>query len=54
MREAIAGAKRFVLQRFRPGKTLCEKFGSFTTFDDREFKELRRFFLERVREVDFS
>ena len=44
--QLIAGAPRFALQRFRPGKTLHPAFRYETTYSDEEFAELKKI-LER-------
>lgn len=39
--EMIKGAKRYVLQKFVPSKTLDKKFMKAATYSDEEFEELR-------------
>ncbi len=46
----VAGAPRFALQRFRPGKTLHPAFRRLDTYSDEEFEQLRLMIEEYVDE----
>lgn len=47
----VAGAERMCLQTFRPGNTLCAKFGDYHAFDEAELEAIRAQFAAVVREV---
>jgi pyruvate formate lyase activating enzyme len=53
MGDAIAGAKKWVLQGFRPGKTLREGFRDMTSFEESELGELTRYLSVYADKLEF-
>ena len=51
MVELMTGAQRVSLQTFRPGNTLCAKFGEYHAFDEAEMEAIRQLFLPVAGEV---
>ena len=47
----MTGAERVCLQTFRPGNTLCAKFGDYHAFSDEEMEAIRKQFLPVAGEV---
>ena len=47
----MTGAQRVALQTFRPGNTLCSKFGDYHAFSDDEMEVIRQQFLPVAGEV---
>lgn len=47
----MTGAKRVALQTFRPGNTLCAKFGDYHAFSEEEMEAIRQQFLPVATEV---
>lgn len=47
----MTGAKRVSLQTFRPGNTLCAKFGDYHAFSEEEMEAIRQQFLPVAGEV---
>jgi pyruvate formate lyase activating enzyme len=39
--QTLAGSKRYVIQQFRPGRTLCPEFGEVKPYSENELRQFR-------------
>jgi pyruvate formate lyase activating enzyme len=39
--QTLAGSKRYVIQQFRPGRTLCQEFGEAKPYSENELRQFR-------------